>query len=90
MRRVDLIKLVADKAEISQVKAAEIMDIILDNITLSLKAGETIKFNNFGAFKIKERKEKIGRNLKTGKQIVIPARSQPVFKASKNLIEIVN
>jgi len=73
------------------VSAADgIVDVIFGEVKDSLRRGEEVKITNFGTFGINAKKERIGRNPKTGKPAVIKARRVPTFRASlefKNLMK---
>ncbi|MDR1826640.1 MAG: integration host factor subunit alpha [Rickettsiales bacterium] len=64
--------------------AGEIVTVIFQEIIESLKRGEPVKIANFGTFGIHEKKEREGRNPKTGKPAMISARRVPTFRASDN------
>ena len=60
-----------------------------DTITEALAAGDKVQLVGFGAFEVKERGARIGRNPKTKEEIEIPASRVPQFKAGKLLKESV-
>ena len=62
--------------------AEKIFDIVLDEIKESLKRGEEVKVKNFGAFGINAKKERVGRNPRTGRPAIIKARRVPTFRPS--------
>jgi DNA-binding protein HU-beta len=59
-------------------------------ITRALKKGETVTLVGFGAFTVRERAARTGRNPQTGATINIAAAKNPVFKAGKALKDAVN
>ena len=59
----------------------DIIELIIDGLT---KSG-IVKIHNFGTFKLKRKKSRIGRNPKTKEEAVIDARRVVVFRASKEL-----
>ncbi|MEG2989579.1 MAG: HU family DNA-binding protein, partial [Oscillospiraceae bacterium] len=61
----------------------------IDVITAALAGGDKIQLVDFGAFEVKARAERMGRNPKTKEQIKIPASKVPVFKAGKALKDAV-
>lgn len=67
-----------------QVKA--LLKIISDNLT----GGKEVNLTGFGAFKLTHRKERQGRNPKTGESILIPAQNGITFKAAKMLRDALN
>ena len=66
------------------------MDGLLKAIETALKAGDSVALIGFGAFEVKERAERTGRNPQTGETITIAASKTPTFKAGKNLKDAVN
>jgi DNA-binding protein HU-beta len=68
-----------------------IIDDFLTCIEEALVEGEEIRFKGFGVFMIRRRKAKVGRNPKDpDKEISIPARNMPIFKASITLRDAMN
>ena len=55
-----------------------------------LKKGDTVTLIGFGTFKVSKRAARIGRNPQTGKELKIPARKAPTFKAGTALKAAVN
>ena len=73
MNKAEFVKAVAEKAGIIKKDAAMVIDAVLEVIEETLKKGEEIKIVGFGTFKVVTRKERKGRNPRTGEEIVIPA-----------------
>ena len=67
--------------------AGKTVQMILDTIVESLSRGETVELRNFGIFKVKSRKARLGRNPKTGHSVDIPAKKVVAFKAGLELRE---
>jgi integration host factor subunit alpha len=63
----------------------DLINIIIDNI----KKGDFI-LKNIGSFKIKDKKERIGRNPKTGKEFIISSRRSISFTPSKKITQNLN
>ena len=84
MNKGDLVEAVA-KVTCSKKHAAESVDTILESIKKALKKGEDVTLVGFGTFKVKKRKARKGRNPQTGREIKIPAKKVPVFKAGADL-----
>ena len=59
----------------------------LDKVKEKLSAGERLEFRDFGVFDVVERKEKIGRNPKTGVEVKIPKHLAVKFTAGKGMTE---
>jgi DNA-binding protein HU-beta len=84
MNKADLIEAVAGVVSTKK-EAADAVDKVLESITKSLKKGEAVTLVGFGTFKVAKRKKRKGRNPRTGKEITIPAKKVPVFKAGSEL-----
>lgn len=84
-RRIDLVEQVSDKVGLSQKESEIIILSIMDHIKAALLERETVKIAGFGVFSVVERKPTLGRNVKVGKTVKIPARHVIVFKPSEKL-----
>lgn len=89
MNKNDLIAKVAEKVGSTKKDATVFVDALFESITEALANGESIKIHNFGNFEVRERAARKGRNPQTGEEIDIPAKKTPVFKAGKNLKDVV-
>ncbi len=91
MTKKDFTKVLFEKGIFaSKAEAERKFDSILEVLEENLKAGEEINFIGWGKFEVVEKAERIGRNPKTGEEIVIPAKKTVKFKAGKNLVEKMN
>ena len=59
--------------------------MIFDIITESLTRGHRIEIRGFGSFSLNYRPSRTGRNPKSGKEVQVPAKYMPHFKAGKEL-----
>jgi len=80
MRRKDIVLKISEELNQKQVDVKRIVKKIFDLIIDSLAKGEKVEFRNFGIFKIKQRKPRLGRNLKTGVVVPVPSRKVVIFK----------
>ncbi len=90
MKKSDLVTEVVDRADLPSSKADDVVSAIFEQITNALARGEPVNLVGFGAFAVKQRAERLGRNPNSGEAITIAASSQPTFKAGKALKEAVN
>ena len=90
MNKNDLIKAVAESAELTNAQAGKAVDGVIESITGSLQGGNEVRLVGFGTFSVAQRKASKGRNPRTGEEIKIPASKQPKFKAGKALKESLN
>ena len=90
MNKTELILSIAEETGFSR-KDVEIgLNAAIHQITKALVEGEKIQIVGFGAFEVKSRAERIGRNPKTKESIKIPASKVPVFKPGKALKDTVS
>ena len=89
MQKTDVVKSVADRANVSQKEAKQVIDAALDIITESLKGGEKVTLTGFGTFEVRQRQEREGVNPQTRQKIKIAATKTPGFSASSTLKEAV-
>ncbi len=89
MNKAELVAAVAEKTGLSKKDTEKTVNAALDAITDSLVAGEKVQLVGFGAFDVKERGARIGRNPKTKEEITIPASRVASFKVGKALKEAI-
>ena len=89
MNKAELIAAAAEKANLSKKDTEMAVNAAIDVITEALADCEKVQLVGFGAFEVKARAERIGRNPKTKEEIKIPASKVPVFKAGKALKDAV-
>jgi len=81
MTKKDIVLKIAEETGIKQLDVKAVVQKTLEHITSALMNGKTIELRNFGVFKVKTRKPRIGRNPKTGSAVSIPERKVVTFKA---------
>jgi DNA-binding protein HU-beta len=90
MNKAELIDAIAESADLSKASASRALDSVVDNITNSLKKGDTVTLVGFGTFSVRNRAARTGRNPRTGETINIRASKVPGFKAGKALKDAIN
>ncbi len=90
MNKSDLIAAVADKAGLTKAQASSAVEATIDSIVDTLKDGGEVRLVGFGTFQVVNRAAGVGRNLRTGQTIKIPASKTPKFKAGQVLKDAVN
>lgn len=88
MIKVDLVNRVAEVSDLSRVKAALAVDTILATMKRALCDGKRIELRGFGVFQVRDRKRGVGRNPKTGVEVVIAPGKTVRFKPGKGLRDI--
>ena len=89
MNKAELINAAAEKAGMSKKDTECAVNAAIDVISECLAAGDKIQLVGFGAFEVKSRAARLGRNPKTKESIEIPASKVPVFKPGKALKDAV-
>jgi len=80
MTKKDIILKVSDETNLKQIDVKRVVQKTFDCIIEALTRGEKIELRNFGVFKLKQRKSRIGRNPRTGQVVPVPPRKVVVFK----------
>ena len=91
MIKSELIQLIADKnPHLYQRDVENIVNAILGEITDALANGDRVELRGFGAFSVKNRQPRQGRNPKTGEKLSVDEKWVPFFKTGKELRERLN
>ena len=80
MTKKDIVIKIAEDTELKQIDVKRIVQRTLDHIVEALAKAETVELRNFGIFKVKLRKSRVGRNPKTGVAVPIPEKRIVSFK----------
>ena len=86
--KADIVERVYDRIGFSKKEAAELVDLVFETIKAELNKGEDVKISGFGKFEVNKKKDRIGRNPRTGEQMIISARRVISFKVSQVLREV--
>ena len=90
MNRTDLVRSVAESANISKSDADVAVKCVFEQIATGLGNSESVLIAGFGTFSTSHRSARQGRNPRDGSIVQIPATTVVRFKAGKNLKEAVN
>ena len=88
--RDDIAEFINQEFGLTKIDCNHFVNDLIEEIISGLISHNLVKIHNFGTFKIKNKKERIGRNPKTKKEIMIPSRNVISFTISKNLLNIIN
>jgi len=88
--RADLAEVVYQRVGLSRTESAELVEVVLSEISDTLVQGENVKLSSFGSFLVRSKSERIGRNPKTGVEVPITPRRVMVFKPSNIMKSRVN
>jgi len=91
MIRSELIQKIADEnPHLYQRDVERIVATIFDQITGAMAEGNRVELRGFGAFSVKERDPRVGRNPRTGESVQVEAKHVPFFKTGKLLRDRLN
>jgi len=90
MKKIDLIDIISKKTNITRSEAKNSIEIILEEISLSIISGKGVEVRGFGGFQKRHRQSRIGINPKTGLKTEVSEKFVPFFKPGKLLKEAVN
>lgn len=89
MNKTELIAKMAEKAELSKKDAEKALKAFEEAVTEELAAGGKVQLVGFGTFEVTERKDRMGRNPRTGEDMLIEGGKAPKFKSGKVLKDAV-
>ncbi|EKE76950.1 MULTISPECIES: integration host factor subunit beta [Alphaproteobacteria] len=91
MTKSELIARLAEQnPHLYQRDVERIVSTIFDEITAALARGDRVELRGFGAFSVKKRDARVGRNPRTGDAVKVDAKHIPFFKTGKQLRERLN
>jgi len=85
MTKADVIARIASQTGLTKTDVREVVEGFLDSVKFSLKKDDPLEIRGFGTFQLVSRAPRKARNPRTGDEVLIPERKQPVFKPSKEL-----
>ena len=89
MNKTDLIALTAERTGLTKKDTERVINAALDAVSAAMADGDKVQLSGFGAFDVKDREARVGRNPHTKEAIDIPATRVPVFKPSKALRDLI-
>src|SRR5690554_3442491 len=90
LTRADLGEAVYQEVGLSRNESADLVEMVLNEVSDALVKGEAVKISSFGTFTSRQKGERIGRNPKTGQEVPILPRRVLVFRASHVLKNRIN
>ena len=78
-------KLAAENTHLTHAEVERVVNIVLGQMTQALADGGRVELRGFGAFSVRSRPARVGRNPRTGETVEVPAKSVPFFKSGKEL-----
>lgn len=80
-----VLKLAEQNPHLYQRDVENIVNAILDEVIKALKRGDRVELRGFGAFSVKQRQARTGRNPRTGESVPVDQKMMPVFKTGKEM-----
>jgi len=80
MTKKDIILKISEETGLKQIDVKEVVQRTFDLIVNNLSEGRKVELRNFGIFKVKTRKGRVGRNPRTGESVTIPDKKVVSFK----------
>ena len=90
MNKADITEVICEMEGCTKASAERIVNKVFDAIVETVTKGDSVSIAGFGVFEAKRRKERMGRNPKTGETIKIAASVSPKFRAGKSFKDRVN
>lgn len=90
MTKTDLIERITRVTEVKKTDVRRVVDAFIEETISSVSKGDKISFTGFGTFYLSQRKERSGRNPRTGEKITIKGFNLPAFKVGKVFKELAN
>jgi integration host factor subunit alpha len=88
--RMDLAEAVYHEVGLTRKAAQDLVDEVIEELCKVLEKGETLKLSTFGNFSVRSKRQRIGRNPKTGVEVPIAPRKVLSFRASHILKDRMN
>ena len=85
LTRADLAETINRKMGLSRAESLAMVESILAKMCEAMSDGENVKISGFGSFVLRDKKERVGRNPKTGVEVPITPRRVMTFRASQKL-----
>jgi DNA-binding protein HU-beta len=90
MTKAELVDKIAEGASVSKAVAGKAIEITIGAVKEALQAGGKVTLVGFGTFSVADRKARVGRNPRNGKEIKIPARKVAKFSPGAGLKEAIS
>ncbi len=85
-----ILRLAEHNPHLYQRDIERIVSTVFDEISEALARGDRVELRGFGAFSVKQRAARVGRNPRTGESVRVSEKHIPFFKSGKQLREMVN
>jgi integration host factor subunit alpha len=83
--KMELANLLFDELGLNKREAKEFIELFFEEIRTALENGDNVKFSGFGSFSVRDKRQRPGRNPKTGEEIPVSARRVVTYKPSQKI-----
>ena len=90
MTKADLVAHIAAKGDMTKAAAERLLNAMLESVEEMLAEDGKLTLTGFGTFVAEARQERLGRNPRTGEEIIIPASKAVRFRPGKTLKDAIN
>ena len=90
LTRADLSETLHRNIGLSRTESADMVNSVLDLVSDALVDGQSVKLSSFGTFMVRAKRERMGRNPKTGEEVPITPRRVLVFRPSQVMKNVIN
>ncbi len=85
LTKADMAESLFNELGLNKNEARELVELFFEELVASLAVGKHVKLSGFGNFDLRDKKERPGRNPKTGEKVTIPARRVVTFRPGQKL-----
>ncbi len=89
MTKADVVARISSQTGLTKTDVRDVVEGFLDAVRMSLAKNDPLEIRGFGTFSVISRAPRKARNPRTGAEVNIPARKQPVFKPSRELKKLI-
>jgi DNA-binding protein HU-beta len=86
MTKAEIVSVIASKTNVEKVVIQHVIESFMESVKEGMVHGDNVYLRGFGSFIIKERKQKVGRNIRAKKSLIIPAHCIPAFKPANTFL----
>lgn len=86
MTKADIVNDIAKSTGVEKAQVQQIVEAFMESVKDSLVENNNVYLRGFGSFIVKERAQKVARNISKNTTITIPAHNIPAFKPSKSFV----
>jgi DNA-binding protein HU-beta len=86
MTKADIINGISQSTGIAKVTVEKTVEAFMETVKESLTGGSNVYLRGFGSFIVKERAEKLARNISKNTTVIVPAHNIPSFKPAKEFV----